>query len=93
MDSHLSCVRPSAHQSPPTGNAERLLLPSVQVKAAVDEALEWLDDNQDAEEEEYKEKLKEVEDVCNPVVSAAYAAGGGAPGGDDEDDLGDHDEL
>ncbi|KAK9907432.1 hypothetical protein WJX75_003525 [Coccomyxa subellipsoidea] len=63
------------------------------VKAAVDEALEWLDDNQDAEEEEYKEKLKEVEDVCNPVVSAAYAAGGGAPGGDDEDDLGDHDEL
>ena len=70
-----------------------MLLPSVQVKAAVDEALEWLDDNQDAEEEEYKEKLKEVEDVCNPVVSAAYAAGGGAPGGDDEDDLGDHDEL
>ncbi|EIE27137.1 binding protein 1 [Coccomyxa subellipsoidea C-169] len=64
------------------------------VKAAVDEALEWMDDNQDAEEEEYKDKLKEVEDVCNPVVSAAYAAsGGGAPGGDDDDDLGDHDEL
>ncbi len=61
----------------------------------MDEALEWMDDNQDAEEEEYKDKLKEVEDVCNPVVSAAYAAsGGGAPGGDDDDDdLGDHDEL
>lgn len=65
----------------------------VQVKSAVDEALEWMDDNQDAEEEEYKEKLKEVEDVCNPVVSAAYAAAGGAPGGDDDEDLGDHDEL
>jgi len=66
----------------------------VQVKSAVDEALEWLDDNQDAEEEEYKDKLKEVEDVCNPVVSAAYAAGGGAPGADgDDEDLGDHDEL
>ena len=48
----------------------------LQVKTAVDEALEWMDDNQDAEEDEYKEKLKEVEDVCNPVVSAAYAASG-----------------
>jgi heat shock protein 5 len=65
---------------------------SKQVKTAVEEALEWMDENQDAEEEEYKDKLKEVEDVCNPIVSAAYAASGGAPGGDDED-LGDHDEL
>ncbi len=64
------------------------------MKEAVAEALEWLDDNSEAEEEEYKDKLKEVEDVCNPVVSAAYAAGGGgAPGMDDDEDLGDHDEL
>ena len=35
----------------------------------------------------------QVEDVCNPVVSAAYAAAGGAPGGEDDEDLGDHDEL
>ena len=64
---------------------------SVQVKSAVDDALEWLDDNQDAEEDDYREKLKEVEDICSPIVSAAYQAGGG-PGGDDED-LEDHDEL
>lgn len=63
----------------------------VQVKTAVDEALEWLDDNQDAEEDEYKEKLKEVEDVCNPVVSSAYGKGGA--GEEDDEDLGDHDEL
>ena len=31
-----------------------------QVKDAVAEALEWLDDNAEAEEDEYKEKLKEV---------------------------------
>lgn len=31
-----------------------------QVKTAVEEALEWLDDNAEAEEEEYKDKLKEV---------------------------------
>ncbi|KAL3138507.1 Luminal-binding protein 3 [Trebouxia sp. C0010 RCD-2024] len=61
------------------------------VKTAVDDALEWLDDNQDAEEDDYREKLKEVEDTCSPIVSAAYQAGGGA-GGDDED-LDSHDEL
>ncbi|CAL5223179.1 g5651 [Coccomyxa viridis] len=61
------------------------------VKTAVDEALEWMDDNQDAEEDEYKEKLKEVEDVCNLVVSSAYGKGGA--GEDDDEDLGDHDEL
>ncbi len=36
--------------------------------------------------------MKELEDVANPVVSAAYAASGGAGGGADED-LGEHDEL
>ena len=33
---------------------------TVQVKTAVEEALEWLDDNPEADEEEYKDKLKEV---------------------------------
>ena len=64
----------------------------LQVKEAVDEALEWLDDNGEAEEDEFKEKLKEVEDKCNPIVSKAYQAAGG-PGGDDDEDLGSHDEL
>jgi heat shock protein 5 len=44
-----------------------------------------------ADPEDYKEKLKEVEDVCNPIIAQVYKSGGG-PGGDDED-LGDHDEL
>ena len=67
------------------------MLPDLQVTTAVDEALEWLDDNQDAEEDDYREKQKDVEDICSPIVGAAYQAGGG-PGGD-EDDLEDHDEL
>lgn len=47
-----------------------------------------------ADADEYKDKLKEVEDVCNPVISAAYGAAGGAGGGEGgEEDLGDHDEL
>ena len=66
------------------------------IETAVKEALEWLDDNQSVEKEDYEEKLKEVEAVCNPIISAVYQRSGGAPGGaggegEDEDDS--HDEL
>ncbi|KAL6615220.1 hypothetical protein ACP70R_037490 [Stipagrostis hirtigluma subsp. patula] len=61
------------------------------VEEAVREASEWLDGNPGAEKEDYEEKLKELEDVCNPVISAVYQRSGGAQkDGDDEDD---HDEL
>mmetsp|Transcript_6958 Transcript_6958/g.20314 ORF Transcript_6958/g.20314 Transcript_6958/m.20314 type:complete len:673 (+) Transcript_6958:162-2180(+) len=65
------------------------------VKKAVADTLEWLDENSDAEQEDYEEKLKELEDVANPVVSSAYAASGGGEGGAGgaDEDLGDHDEL
>ncbi|GFR49496.1 hypothetical protein Agub_g11414 [Astrephomene gubernaculifera] len=62
------------------------------ISTAVKEALEWLDENPDAEPEDYKDKLKEVEDVCNPIITKIYQASGG-PSGGDSDDLGDHDEL
>ncbi|KAM0919608.1 hypothetical protein ACQ4PT_008081 [Festuca glaucescens] len=57
------------------------------VEEAVREASEWLDATLSAEKEDYVEKLKELEDVCNPVFAAAYEKSGG---GHDEDD---HDEL
>ena len=64
------------------------------VSDAIKDALEWLDDHQDADADEYTEKLKEVEDVVTPVISKVYAASGGGAGGDDEDlGGGDHDEL
>lgn len=63
----------------------------MQVTSAIEDALEWLDDNQDAEEDDYREKLKDVEDICSPIVGGAYQAGGA--GGDDDEDLEDHDEL
>ena len=62
-----------------------------QVLEAVQEALDWMDENQEAEADEYKEKLKELEDVCNPIVSQAYQGEGGED--EDDEDLGDHDEL
>jgi heat shock protein 5 len=64
------------------------------VSSSVKEALEWLDENPEAEEEEFKDKLKEVEDVCNPIVAKVYQASGGEGGSEDSDeDMGDHDEL
>ncbi|GFR49493.1 hypothetical protein Agub_g11411, partial [Astrephomene gubernaculifera] len=51
------------------------------ISTAVKEALEWLDENPDAEPEDYKDKLKEVEDVCNPIITKIYQASGGPSGG------------
>ncbi|XP_033889044.1 heat shock 70 kDa protein-like [Acipenser ruthenus] len=43
------------------------------------QAISWLDKNQMAEKEEYEHQLKELEKVCNPIISKLYQ--GGAPGG------------
>ena len=60
------------------------------IQDAVKEVLEWLDENQEADKEEYEEKLKEIEGICNPIVSQAYQQ-------NEEDsesgDVDDHDEL
>merc|ERR1712149_125612 len=46
-----------------------------------DEAIKWLDANQLAEVEEFNEKQKEVEGVCNPIITKLYQDAGGMPGG------------
>ena len=60
------------------------------IQVAVKEVLDWLDENQEADKEEYEEKLKEVEGICNPIVSQAYQEGGND---DAQEDVDDHDEL
>merc|ERR1711865_1136664 len=52
---------------------------------------EWLDDNQDAEKDDFDEKLKEVQDTCSPIISKVYQESGGAPGGGGDDFGGDDD--
>merc|ERR1712113_714571 len=53
-----------------------------------DEAIKWLDANQLAKVEEFNEKQKEVEGVCNPIITKLYGAAGGAPGGPDMGGMG-----
>lgn len=45
-----------------------------------DEIIKWLDANQLAEEDEFKDKQKEVEAVCNPIITKLYQGAGGPPG-------------
>jgi len=60
------------------------------IQDAVKEVLEWLDENREADTEEYEEKLKEIEGICNPIVSQAYQEGASD---DAHEDIDDHDEL
>ena len=45
------------------------------------ETIKWLDANQTAEKEEFEHHQKELEAVCNPIVTKLYQSAGGAPGG------------
>jgi len=53
------------------------------IEKAVNETISWLDGNQMAEQDEFEDKLKELEGICNPIIQKMYAAGGGGgmPGG------------
>jgi hypothetical protein len=41
----------------------------------------WLDANNLAEKDEFEHKQKELEGICNPIVTKLYQAAGGAGGG------------
>merc|ERR1712188_187577 len=64
-----------------------------QIGEAIKDGQSWLDSNPEADAEEIKEKQKEVEGICAPIVSKYYQAGGGGGGGDEEDEEEAHDEL
>jgi len=48
---------------------------------ACNETIKWLDMNQLGEKEEYEHKQKDIEQICNPIITKMYAAAGGAPPG------------
>uniref|UniRef100_A0A8C0HXN1 Heat shock cognate 71 kDa protein n=1 Tax=Balaenoptera musculus TaxID=9771 RepID=A0A8C0HXN1_BALMU len=45
------------------------------------EIINWLDKNQTAEKEEFEHQQKELEKVCNPIITKLYKSAGGMPGG------------
>merc|ERR1711904_758024 len=65
------------------------------VMDALKDGRSWMDSNPEADAEEVKEKHKEVEGICAPIISKYYGAGGGGggAGGGEEDEEEAHDEL
>jgi len=43
------------------------------------EVISWLDANQLAEKEEFDDKQKEIEGICNPIITKLYQASGAPP--------------
>merc|ERR1712170_149805 len=46
----------------------------------IKEITDWLDDNTSAEKDEFEDKKKELEGVCNPIMQKFYSDAG-TPGG------------
>jgi heat shock protein 5 len=65
-----------------------------EIQTAVADGQSWLAENSDADAEDIKEKQKEIESVCAPIVGKHYGGSGAHhDDDDDDDDDGDHDEL
>merc|ERR1711861_83855 len=47
----------------------------------VDEVMKWLETAEHAEKDEFESMQKDLEAVCNPVITKMYQAGGGMPEG------------
>ena len=67
-------------------------------KETIDDAIkdgqDWLSSNPEADAEEIKEKQKEIEGICSPIIQKYYQGSGGGGADDDEDDDDEaHDEL
>lgn len=66
------------------------------INSTVKDAMDWMEDmGDDMDTEDFESKLKDVQDVCNPIIAKIYAKGGASmPGGGDDEDLDDmHDDL
>jgi len=61
------------------------------VSDTLDEASDWLDENQEADAEDYNNKKEEMKGVLDPILKDVYQAGG-ADGGESEEDFYDDDD-
>lgn len=55
------------------------------IEEAINGAISWLDQNQLAEVDEFEDKVKELEGICNPIIAKMYQGGAAPMGGDDDD--------
>ncbi|GFZ13240.1 heat shock protein 70 [Actinidia rufa] len=46
------------------------------MEEAMDQAISWLDSNQLAEADEFEDKMKGLEGICNPIIAKMYQGAG-----------------
>lgn len=46
-----------------------------ELQDTIDEILDWIEDNQDAEKDDFAMKQKDIENIANPIIRNAYAQG------------------
>ncbi|KAI5857895.1 heat shock protein 70 family [Tricharina praecox] len=51
------------------------------LQKAIDESVEWLDNNTTATKDEFESQQRELEAIANPIMMKFYQSQGGAPGG------------
>jgi len=56
---------------------------------AIDETADWMNANDEAGKDEIDDKLKELQTICDPIITKVYGSSGGDSGGvswEDDDD-------
>ena len=56
------------------------------IRDALTDAQDWLNANADAEKDDFEDKLKEVQSICDPIISKVYQSAGGQGGYYPDDD-------
>merc|ERR1712022_97205 len=51
------------------------------VNDKVEEVMQWLETAEHAEKDEFESMQKDLESICNPIITKMYQAAGGAPEG------------
>merc|ERR550537_2031360 len=95
FDGYLHSMRSAVEGSGENKGLSEKLEEEEKIQDALKDGQSWMDSNPEADAEEVKEKHKEVEGICAPIISKYYGAGGGGDGGagGDEDEEEAHDEL
>ena len=56
------------------------------MEKVINEKIEWLESNQDADSEDFKKQKKEMEDIIQPIIAKLYQGGAPPPQDDTEAD-------
>ena len=63
------------------------------VKDAITDAQDWLNANGDGEKDDFEDKLKELQTICDPIVAKVYQQQGGQGGAQEDAEDEEYDDL